>query len=105
MTNLPSTSHWGAFLAEVDANGQLQVSPHPSDPAPSPLLANLTATLGHRSRVTAPAVRRGWLERGPGPDVRRGRDEYVEVGWDEVLDLLAGELDRVRRDHGNQAIY
>ena len=105
MTTLPSTSHWGAFFAEVDADGQLQVSPHPADPAPSPLLENLRATVGHRSRVLAPAVRRGWLEHGPGPDPQRGRDEYVEVGWDEVLDRLAAELDRVRRDHGNQAIY
>jgi biotin/methionine sulfoxide reductase len=105
MTLRPSTSHWGAFLAEVDQHGQLNVRPHPADPAPSPLLGNLTATLGHRSRVSAPAVRRGWLERGPGPDAARGRDEYVEVSWDKALDLVAGELERVRTEYGNQAIY
>ncbi|EOD66585.1 hypothetical protein, partial [Amycolatopsis vancoresmycina] len=37
----PSTSHWGAFSAEVDADGRLRVEPHPADPAPSPLLGNL----------------------------------------------------------------
>ncbi|TCO49775.1 molybdopterin-dependent oxidoreductase [Actinocrispum wychmicini] len=105
MTILPSTSHWGAFLAEVDQDGELRVRPHPADPAPSPLLDNLKATLGHRSRVAAPAVRRGWLEHGPGPDERRGRDEFVEVSWDEAFDLVAGELQRIRTDHGNQAIY
>ena len=33
-------------------------------------------------------VRRGWLEHGPGPDSRRGRDEFVPMTWDAVLDLL-----------------
>jgi biotin/methionine sulfoxide reductase len=105
MTILPSTSHWGAFFAEVDQHGRLRITPHPADPAPSPLLANLAAATGHRSRVAAPAVRRGWLEHGPGPDTRRGRDEFVEVSWDTALDLVATELGRVRERHGNQAIY
>ncbi|MFI5586152.1 molybdopterin-dependent oxidoreductase [Amycolatopsis sp. NPDC051758] len=101
----PSTSHWGAFSAEVDTDGRLRVVPHPADPAPSPLLGNLAAALDHPSRVTRPAVRRGWLEDGPGPDERRGHDEFVEVPWDEVLDRLAAELGRVRTEHGNQAIF
>ncbi|WP_328649314.1 molybdopterin-dependent oxidoreductase [Amycolatopsis sp. NBC_00348] len=100
----PSTSHWGAFSADVE-NGRLRVVPHPADPAPSPLLGNLAAALDHPTRVARPAVRRGWLADGPGPDERRGRDEFVEVPWDEVLDRLAAELDRVRGEHGNQAIF
>ncbi|MEA5362464.1 molybdopterin-dependent oxidoreductase [Amycolatopsis sp., V23-08] len=100
----PSTSHWGAFSADV-TGGRLRVVPHPADPAPSPLLGNLAAALDHPSRVARPAVRRGWLEDGPGPDERRGRDEFVEVPWDEVLDRVAAELGRVREEHGNQAIF
>jgi biotin/methionine sulfoxide reductase len=100
----PSTSHWGAFSAEVE-DGRLRVVPHPADPAPSPLLGNLAAALDHPTRVARPAVRRGWLEDGPGPDERRGRDEFVEVPWDEVLDRVAAELGRVRDEHGNQAIF
>jgi biotin/methionine sulfoxide reductase len=50
-------------------------------------------------------VRRGWLEHGPGPTDRRGRDPFVEVGWDEALDLLAAELARVRASAGNEAIF
>ncbi len=50
-------------------------------------------------------VRRGWLERGPGTDDRRGRDEFVPMEWDEVLDLLAKELARVRDTHGAGAIF
>ena len=47
----------------------------------------------------------GWLERGPGKDDRRGRDEFVAMEWDEVLDLLAKELARVRDTHGLNAIF
>ncbi|HKS47351.1 MAG TPA: molybdopterin-dependent oxidoreductase [Amycolatopsis sp.] len=101
----PSTSHWGAFSAGLDADGRLRVSPHPGDPSPSPLLGNLPSSIRHPTRVAAPAVRRGWLERGPGPDASRGRDDFVEVGWDEALDLLAAELRRTRDEHGNQAIF
>ena len=101
----PTTSHWGAFGVRADADAGITVVPHPADPAPSPLLANIPGALRHRTRVRRPAVRRGWLERGAGPDPRRGREPFVEVGWDEALDLVAAELDRVRRDHGPQAVF
>ncbi|XVQ15076.1 molybdopterin-dependent oxidoreductase [Spirillospora sp. CA-255316] len=100
-----TTSHWGAYRVATGADGALLVRPHPQDPAPSPLLGNLADAARHRTRVAAPAVRRGWLEHGPGPSGRRGREEFVEIGWDRALDLVAGELERVRREHGNEAIY
>ncbi len=42
---------------------------------------------------------------GPGPSTRRGADEFVAVPWDELTELLAGELRRVVDTHGNEAIY
>ncbi|GAA0035770.1 molybdopterin-dependent oxidoreductase [Brevibacterium metallidurans] len=35
----------------------------------------------------------------------RGSDPFVEIDWDEALDLVAGELERVRTVHGNAAIF
>lgn len=101
----PNTSHWGAFLARVSGGRVVSVDPHPDDPDPSPLLGNIADSAHHPSRVARPAVRRGWLEHGPGPSADRGRDPFVEVGWDEALDLVAAELERVRRQHGNEAIF
>ncbi|WP_342130880.1 molybdopterin guanine dinucleotide-containing S/N-oxide reductase [Hydrogenophaga sp. OTU3427] len=98
------SSHWGVFTAEW-RDKQLRVQPHGSDPDPSPILDNFTTGLRHRARITAPMVRKGWLERGPGPDSRRGQDEFVEVPWPEVLDRLASELQRVQREHGLNAIF
>jgi biotin/methionine sulfoxide reductase len=98
------TSHWGAFTARM-RDGRLEVRDHPTDPDPNRLIDNFPDALRHRARIAQPMVRRGWLERGPGPDTRRGRDEFVPMAWDKVLDLLAGELSRVRDAHGPGAVF
>ena len=101
---LPHSSQWGAFTVRV-ADRDLAILPHPDDPDPSPLLGNLPAAVRHRARIARPAIRRGWLERGPGPDDRRGRDEFVAVSWPEALDRLAEELRRIYREHGGSAVF
>lgn len=98
------SAHWGAFHARME-DGRLMVQPHPADPDPNPLIDNFPDALRHPVRIAAPAIRRGWLERGPGADDMRGRDEYVQVSWDKALDLLASELQRVRGAHGPQGIF
>lgn len=101
----PHSSHWGVFSAAWDGQ-TLSVKPHPGDPDPNPLIENFPAALRHKVRVTTPMVRRGWLERGPGPDPLRGKDDdYVPMPWNEVLDLLARELQRVKDQHGPQAVF
>src|SRR5690242_2674932 len=98
------SSHWGVFSAAWQS-GRLVVKPHPGDPDPNPVLQNFPDAIRHRARIARPMVRRGWLERGPGPTDRRGRDEFVPMAWDRVLDLLAAELKRVRDAHGPEAIF
>lgn len=57
-------------------------------------------------RIKRPAIRRGWLENRRGGDrSSRGKEEFVEVSWDTVLDLVADELTRVRQGHGAQGIF
>ncbi|WP_234401824.1 molybdopterin-dependent oxidoreductase, partial [Thermobifida halotolerans] len=103
----PTSAHWGAFDVLVRDGRVVGVRPDPDDPAPSPVIGNVPDAQHHATRVDRPAVRRRWLERGPGPDPRRGGadDEYVAVDWDTALDLVAGEVDRVRREHGNAAVF
>ena len=100
----PHTSHWGVFSARQGADG-LQVRRYAGDPDPNGIIDNFPGALRHRARIAQPAIRRGWLERGPGPDDRRGRDEYVSVSWEKALDLLSGELMRVRDTHGPGAVF
>jgi len=101
---LPHTSHWGAFSARLRGD-TLDVRPYPGDPDPNGIIGNFPAALRHRARVAKPMVRAGWLERGPGPDDRRGRDRFISMEWDAVLDLLAPELRRVQSTFGPQGIF
>jgi biotin/methionine sulfoxide reductase len=101
---LPHSSHWGAFSVQL-RDRKIEIVPHPRDPDPSALLGNIPAAVSHPARVARPVVRRGWLEDGPGPDYRRGGDEFVPVPWSRALDLVADELRRVYAAHGPRAIF
>nr|MCH9673887.1 molybdopterin-dependent oxidoreductase [Gammaproteobacteria bacterium] len=97
-------THWGPHLIESDGAEITAVHDHPQDPDPSPLGQSLRQSTA--CRVARPAVRRSWLEGGPGSRGElRGEEPFVEVEWDEALDLVANELARVRDDHGHSAIY
>jgi len=51
-------------------------------------------------------VRKGFLEKQSQSDrTARGRDPFVAVSWDHASDLAARELDRVRTQYGNTAIF
>src|SRR5215470_6189385 len=102
--SVPHSSHWGAFSARL-RDGTVEIVPHPHDPAPSPLLGNIPASVSHRARIARPMVRRGWLDRGPGPDRRRGRDEFVPVDWPPAFDLVAEEFRRVYASYGPCAVF
>ena len=97
-------SHWGAFLAEVEDGRVVGVRPFERDPDPSPLIRAIPDGVHSPLRVARPMVREGWLKNGPGFGAGRGREPFVPVPWDRALDLVAGELDRVKRTHGNGAI-
>jgi biotin/methionine sulfoxide reductase len=101
---VPNHSHWGAFLAEVEDGRFVGVRPFPRDPDPSPLIEAMPAAVHSPMRVAAPMVREGYLARGPGHGEGRGREPFVPVSWERALDLVAGELARVRRDYGHDAI-
>lgn len=97
-----TSSHWGIGLVETHDCTVTSVKGHPSDPDPSPLNHNMASSLNGKARVLRPAVRKGWLDGRRG---ERGRDEFVEVSWDRALNLIAGELRRVKASHGNEAIF
>ena len=104
---MPLTStHWGTYEVTANDGRVTKLSPFAEDHDPSPIGLSLPDLLDHPTRIRRPAVRRGWLENGPGPaDGARGRDPFIEIGWDEAERLVAAELQRVRARHGNSAIY
>lgn len=106
-TKLPLTSsHWGTYRALV-SNGrvkELRAFEHDADP--SPIGAGILDVQHGPTRIVAPMVRKSWLEGGPGTRTDlRGNDPFIEVTWDAVNSLIAGELIRVRSIHGNASIF
>jgi len=100
------TSHWGTFTVDVE-NGRLTgVHPFKLDPDPSPIIQSLPDAVHDESRVARPMFRKGWLERAQGGSPEnRGVDPFVAIPWDEALDMVSAEIDRVRSDHGNASIF
>lgn len=99
-----TASHWGIGVATIEHGQVVAVDGHPDDPDASPINGNIPGSLHGRARVRRPAIRKSWLD-GLRGRVPRGKDSFVEVSWERALDLIAGELTRVREDHGNDAIF
>ena len=99
-----TASHWGIGVATVENDRIVTVEGHPNDPAASPINNNFPGSLHGRARVERPAVRACWLE-GAAHQKPRGQDAFIEVEWDEVLDLIAKELNRVRDSYGNRCLF
>ena len=98
-----TASHWGIGVATVENDQVLAVKGHPEDPAASPINDNIPGSLHGRARVLKPAIRKSWLE-GSRHTTPRGQDSFIEVEWNEALDLVAKELDRVRNAYGNNCL-
>jgi biotin/methionine sulfoxide reductase len=101
----PTVTHWGAYGVEVEGGRVVAMRPFEGDPDPSPIGSGMPDALDDSCRIRTPAVRKGWLERGPASREGRGREPFVAVPWARALDLVAAEVERVRREHGNAAIF
>lgn len=94
-----TSSHWGTY--QITETG---LAPVQQDGAPAPAGRGwYSAATDAKTRVARPSFRAGWLK--DRDRNRRGDAEFVELPWDEALDILAGELRRVIDTHGNSAIY
>lgn len=94
-----TASHWGTYRLR---DGELV--PVEDDPYPAPAGRGWWSAANHvPSRIARPAFRRGWLA---GRDrLRAGDAEFVELPWDEALDITAEEFRRIIDQYGNAAIF
>ncbi len=103
---VPTGAHWGIYDVLVSGGRVVGARPWEEDPDPAPLYAALPETVDHPTRIARPMVRAGYHNAGPDSDTAgRGAEPFVPVSWERALDLIAGELERVKRAHGNEAIY
>ena len=103
---LLTSMHWGVYEVEVEGGRIARLKPFAHDPEPSPIGHAVPAALTSPTRVMRPAVRRSYLEHGPGAATHlRGAEPFVEVPWPEALDIVAAEVDRVKTQFGNASIF
>jgi len=101
-----TATHWGNYLVGRGADGAVSVNPTPQDHEPSPIGRSLADSQNAQCRVARPAVRRGYYQHRRASDTTmRGREPFVEVSWEEALDIVADALTEARSAGGNRAIY
>lgn len=103
MTHLFGT-HFGTYAVERTAGGAPHLRPFAGDPDPSPLGAGFLELARHPARITAPMVREGWW-RQTSDGAGRGREAFLPVSLDALLDRLSAEIDRIRADFGNESLF
>jgi biotin/methionine sulfoxide reductase len=103
---IPHCSHWGAYTILMDGDDIIDIEPFEHDPAPSPIIHSVREWAKPDRRIMTPMVREGWLEKREFSDTNgRGREAFIPVSWDQALELVAGEINRVRHSYGNEAIF
>ncbi len=104
---MPRTAnHYGAYRVRVEEGRVRELLPIEGDEDPSPIGRGLVESMDSPLRISGPAVRRSYIDHGPGAATeRRGAEPFVAVSWDEAERLVAAEIERVRRAHGNASIF
>ena len=101
----PAETRTPAFCA-IDCPGRCPLELHLRGGELARVSANKAAPACHRGlsmRAWANSPDRlMWPLRRVGP---RGSAQFERVTWDDALDEIAGQLARIRREHGNESIY
>ena len=101
-----SGAHWGAFRARVVADRVVEIKPFEFDKNPTPILDGTLDVIYSASRVRYPMVRLDWYRKRQHSDrSQRGDNRFIRVSWDEALDLLYEELERIQKDYGPWALH
>jgi biotin/methionine sulfoxide reductase len=100
-----TASHWGVYNVETNERGDIVASyPFEADLYPPSYLCGLPEIVRGPLRIQQPYVRAGYL-RNREKSRNRGGDHFVAVSWDHALRMVADELQRIKSEFGNEAIY
>ena len=101
-----SGAAWGAFRARVEADKVVEIVPFEFDRYPTDILKGTLDVIYSASRVRYPMVRLDWYKNRQNSNrMERGDNRFVRVSWDEALDLVYEELERIQKDHGPWALH
>lgn len=101
-----SGAHWGAFRARVEADRVVEIRPFELDTHPTDILKGTLGVIYSPSRVRYPMVRLDWYKKRQGSNrAERGDNRFVRVSWDEALDIIYEELERIQTQYGPWALH
>ena len=102
----PTATHWGTYYAEVEDGKLKAIHDYERDPSPAIIGPGIVDAVDDQVRVRRPMVRKSFLDKGIAANpAGRGAEPFVAVDWETALDLAAGQIERVRSDHGNGSIF
>lgn len=97
-------SHFGTYAATVQG-GRVSLSNNGIDAANYGLIKSFEELLTSPLRIKRPSVRASFLAGDPDHATKRGRDQFVEVSWEEALDLTARHLGAIYAEHGAASVF
>jgi anaerobic selenocysteine-containing dehydrogenase len=71
---------------------------------PSPFELAYKKRVYSPNRVLYPLKRVDWDPNGNRNAGNRGKSKYVRISWDEAIDIIAGELKRIKNKYGPEAV-
>lgn len=103
---ITTATRWGIVKAELKDGKIITSSPWQTTSKIPNSLQNTMADLVYKTRIKAPMVRKSYLDNpdSPKPELR-GRDEWVEVKYEDAIKLVANELKKTRAQKGPNSIF
>ncbi|MDA9289183.1 molybdopterin-dependent oxidoreductase, partial [Alphaproteobacteria bacterium] len=114
----PTSSHWGSYYAEIENNKLIGMRPYEKDKDPSIIANGMIDAIDDDLRIKVPHIRKGYLREirkeilnkkisitGKRSREKRGLDSFVEVSWEEALEIASFELSRIKKNYGNKAFF
>ncbi|SFE80844.1 molybdopterin-dependent oxidoreductase [Alteribacillus iranensis] len=98
-------THWGNYEITTQDGVVENVQPSQQDSNPSPIGNVLYDISNSDYRIAQPMIRSSYLRGDPNHRMRRGKESFVPVSWDEALDLAASALKKTKDKAGNSGIY
>lgn len=86
----------------IRARGKTFTPPRQTSVAPHTMCSK--ATIYSPDRLLYPMKRVDFDPKGERNEMNRGVSGYERISWDEALDIVAGEIQRVKTEHGQGAI-
>ncbi len=101
-----SGAHWGAFRARIVGDKVVEIKHFEEDKYPSDILKGTMGVIYSPSRVRYPMVRLDWFKnRHNSNTAERGDNRFIRVSWEQALDLVYEELERIQTDYGPWALH